>query len=352
MKLPKAIFIESKRSDTLDIVLPGGSYGIETPFLKKMIKACKESGHSVLAFNFPYYERGDDHSSGPELKEELETIDSMMKKYHAEKYKQIRFVTKSLGGIVASYFLRKIPKSQHDRYSIIVLGYVLGSVDLKNFSGKIKIIQGGKDKFGNIGKVKKDFKNSPSKDISYVEIKGADHSFKNPDTGKSVFVNRATKFIHRANIRAAAILLKANTVLLMHRVNNGKEYLVFPGGGKEEDESAEEAVVREVLEEASIKCKINKLLYIHKYLDLYHTQYYYLCDYISGKPKLGNFNELKRMKKGKQTYNPEWVNLDRLTDLLLYPLEIKDWLIDDLRSNFTNIPKDATLESSKLRQEI
>jgi len=105
--------------------------------------------------------------------------------------------------------------------------------------------------------------------------------------------------------RAVGILVNDKKILLIHRTNDGKEYWVFPGGGKEEDETVEEAIVREIEEEATIKCKIAKLLYTHEYSDIGHKQYFYLCKYISGTPKLGKFNELQTMQDEDQTYYVE-----------------------------------------------
>lgn len=152
--------------------------------------------------------------------------------------------------------------------------------------------------------------------------------------------------------RAVGILIKNNKILLIHRTREGKEYWVFPGGGKEDYETVEEAVVREIEEEASIKCKSIRLLYTHEYLDIGHKHHFYLCKYISGKPKLGNFNELQTMKRENQTYKPEWVRIDKLPKLLLYPLEIRDWIIQDYKSSFKDTPKSAALKSTELRQEI
>lgn len=174
-------------SDTLDIVLQGGSYGIESPFMQKVITVCEKSGHSVVAFNFPYFERREERSSGPELKEELETLGKVMKDCQAENYQQIRLVAKSMGAIVASFFLRKLSREDQARYSIVVLGYVLGGIDLKSFSGKITVIQGERDRFGGIDKVKEDLRGSVSKKINYFEIKGADHSYRNPETKEPVY---------------------------------------------------------------------------------------------------------------------------------------------------------------------
>lgn len=156
----------------------------------------------------------------------------------------------------------------------------------------------------------------------------------------------------RVGIRAVAILLKESEILLIHRINDGKEFWVLPGGGVEENEKIEDTVVREVEEEASIKCKIVKLLYTHIYSDLGHKQFYYLCKYISGYLKLGEYNEFHTMKVENQIYDPTWVNVEKLPKLLLYPLEIRDWLIEGLKTNFENTPRVATLKSTNLRQEI
>ena len=60
-------------------------------------------------------------------------------------------------------------------------------------------------------------------------------------------------------IRAVAILIKNDEILLIYRKNE-KEYFVFPGGGVEERETIEQAVIRELMEETTIEVKINKLL--------------------------------------------------------------------------------------------
>ncbi len=39
-------------------------------------------------FNFPYLERGEEHSSGPELKEELKTLEKMLDMVNVKDYQQ------------------------------------------------------------------------------------------------------------------------------------------------------------------------------------------------------------------------------------------------------------------------
>jgi 8-oxo-dGTP diphosphatase len=52
--------------------------------------------------------------------------------------------------------------------------------------------------------------------------------------------------------RVSGIIIKEGKILLIRRVKEGREYFVFPGGGVEDNESVEEALVRELKEEASI----------------------------------------------------------------------------------------------------
>lgn len=153
-------------------------------------------------------------------------------------------------------------------------------------------------------------------------------------------------------IRAVAIIVNNGKVLLMHRVNNGKEYHVFPGGGVENGETIEQAVLREVQEETSLEVKIEKMLY-HHILDDNTEQFFYLCSYISGDPKLGDGNEAQDMKESNVNfYNPVWYEIRGLPQLLLYPLEIRDWFIEDMKTNFENVPREAIIKVLELRQTL
>ena len=153
-------------------------------------------------------------------------------------------------------------------------------------------------------------------------------------------------------IRAVAILIRGDEVLLMHRKNEHQEFHCFPGGGVEEGEKVEEAVVRELLEETTIDIKINKLLYHHIH-DNDTEQFFYLCDYIKGEPKLAEDSEEKaEMINGKEFFNPYWEKIENIKDMLLYPLEIRDLLLEDYKNNFTEPTKEFVIKISDLRQSL
>ncbi|MEN9328703.1 MAG: hypothetical protein RI947_1511 [Candidatus Parcubacteria bacterium] len=152
------------------------------------------------------------------------------------------------------------------------------------------------------------------------------------------------------SIRAAAIILKDYAVLLMYRKREGHEYYVFPGGGVEKDETVEEAVLREVTEETTVQVKLDKLLYHHHYIND-SDQYFYLCSYISGKPELGDANEKEAMKNNANDYyEPMWVPIEKIGELVLYPLELRDWLLEDIKDGFRSTPREASMRVEDIRQ--
>ena len=152
--------------------------------------------------------------------------------------------------------------------------------------------------------------------------------------------------------RAVVILIKDDEILLMHRKKKGNEYFVFLGGGVEDGETVEQAAIRELEEESTIEAKISKLLYRHIY-DNNTEQFFYLCDYIKGEPKLSeDSDEYRKMSEGREFYEPLWVKKDELKNLLIYPLEIRDLLIKDIKNNFINPVNTSVLKISELRQSI
>jgi len=155
----------------------------------------------------------------------------------------------------------------------------------------------------------------------------------------------------RLPIRVAGIIIRNGEILLIHRVKNNSEYWVFPGGGLENtDLSNKEGLLREIEEETCLEVKVKKLLYQHDYGT--NKGLYFLCDYISGKEKLGESIEKERMKEGKDDlYEPKWYLISELKKMLIYPLEIRDLLIFDVENTFDHEPIVQKMETKDLREE-
>jgi len=195
MQVPSYKFYFNKNATNLDVILHGSSDGMDSQFITKIWNASVKNGSSTVAFNFPYLERGDANSSGGQLAEEVDALESILKVCQSGNYRTTRLIGKSLGGIVANYFLKNLPEDEKGKYSIVIFGYIPGSIDLKSFPGKIDIIQGSQDRFGDIEKVKGDLGDTLSKNIKFYSVEGADHSYRNPETKEPVFEDQAVECI-------------------------------------------------------------------------------------------------------------------------------------------------------------
>lgn len=130
-------------------------------------------------------------------------------------------------------------------------------------------------------------------------------------------------------MRVVGIIIKDGQVLLMHRFKRGREYWVFPGGGVERGENAEQALIREIGEETSFKVKIDKLLFKleNQFKKEYggnvrgdRVEHYFLIKDFSGEMALGS-PEKERMNENNQ-YHLEWVELSKIKEIpTLYPKE-------------------------------
>ncbi|NJK71365.1 MAG: hypothetical protein HC932_03895 [Thermales bacterium] len=96
-------------------------------------------------------------------------------------YKKIRFIGKSLGGIVASKFLNNLDQKDQEKYSIIVFGYAMPYINFDNFYGNIVVVHGDNDSHGSVDNVEKSLASSPSQEKQVIAIADADHSFNKED---------------------------------------------------------------------------------------------------------------------------------------------------------------------------
>ena len=140
-------------------------------------------------------------------------------------------------------------------------------------------------------------------------------------------------------IRVAGLIEMENGYALMHRMNvkpkeNSTqpygEYYVFPGGGIEGDESFEEGVKREVLEEFGIEVEVIRKLY-YRPITEEKDEYLYLCKYVSGTLGTGTGPEFSGDPKyaDRGLYIPTVVPKEEIKNIRLLPEEFKENIIED-----------------------
>lgn len=132
--------------------------------------------------------------------------------------------------------------------------------------------------------------------------------------------------------RVEALIINDGKILTIHRKNHGQEYWVLPGGGWEENETQEEGVAREVLEETSLKVEIIRPVFF-LYVENDGQKLVYLCKHLGGEPALGNFNEKRTMASDDdQLYEPAWINISELQNIKLFTLEFRDWFLENYKN--------------------
>jgi len=146
----------------------------------------------------------------------------------------------------------------------------------------------------------------------------------------------------RFRVRAAAIILnEANELLLVLHKNpyTFEQWWTMPGGALESDESAIDAVRREVKEECGIDCRPGKLVYVREFVmgqckNVHHVELYFEAkadsfDIITGTdPELENqYIVTCRFMSREDIKN---------TPINVYPEILRDRFWDDLESGFAN----------------
>jgi mutator protein MutT len=119
------------------------------------------------------------------------------------------------------------------------------------------------------------------------------------------------------------IIIEGNKILLIHRLKEGREYYVLPGGGIEPAETPEQTVIRETKEETNLDVARCELLW--KFKDEFHDGVYFLAKEFKGRTKIIG-PELEDMNENN-VYELKWVALKELKNLTVYPLPIRNRII-------------------------
>ncbi len=115
--------------------------------------------------------------------------------------------------------------------------------------------------------------------------------------------------------RVRALIVQDGEFLLIHRVKGDLEYYVLPGGGKESNESIEEALYRECREELSVDVNI-----IHNSEPIDHDgerTYIFKCEILNGDDPV--FGSGPEVSTDENQYNLVWRGCDDVKSLDIKP---------------------------------
>lgn len=135
-----------------------------------------------------------------------------------------------------------------------------------------------------------------------------------------------------------AVVIKDGKLLLMKRRRDDYEFYTLIGGGIDDGETPEQALIREVQEESSVDIASPKLI-INLHDPKFGEQPIYLCEYVSGTPALApDSGEAAQNKQGTNLYEPLWLDQGRLGEINLLPKELKATLLCYLQNTFPAEP--------------
>lgn len=144
------------------------------------------------------------------------------------------------------------------------------------------------------------------------------------------------------NYRVCAIILSDGKILTVYH-SAPSPYYSLPGGRVTMDETAEQAVVREVQEELGVTPKISRPLWLDQAFfakDTDGLHYHELCLYflmdISDTDLLERGNVFTLME-GKHEHIFEWLAFERLKEEYFYPIFLK--------KEIYNLPSELTIRT-------
>ncbi|MGB4967678.1 MAG: NUDIX hydrolase [Candidatus Saccharimonadales bacterium] len=136
-----------------------------------------------------------------------------------------------------------------------------------------------------------------------------------------------------------AIVTRGDDMLVMKRNKFGSEYYTLIGGAVEMGESLEDALRRELQEEAGVAVGRVRLVYVEDAGEPYGEQFVYLCEYESGEGVLSPESEEAQINKlGQNTYEPEWLPLETLTQINFVSGSLKEALLESFQHGYPEEP--------------
>lgn len=131
--------------------------------------------------------------------------------------------------------------------------------------------------------------------------------------------------------RVGGIWVESGRIALIQRHRGEEEYFVIPGGGIEDGESRDEALIREMKEELGVHVTVGSL--VAEVSRRGNWQGYYVVEIIGGEFGSGNGPEALGLQGSDAgTYTPVWISIDKMDEHDVRPgivvQQLPRWLSD------------------------
>ena len=132
--------------------------------------------------------------------------------------------------------------------------------------------------------------------------------------------------------RVAALIIENNKLLVAKNVDHPVYYTI--GGGINLNETSEEAIIREVMEETELKLKISKLKYVQeRFLKINNEKYHEIVLFYTMdiKEKIDIIENTYTDQGNKETLH--WLPLEQLKNVNLVPEFLKYKILNNNNNN-------------------
>jgi len=139
--------------------------------------------------------------------------------------------------------------------------------------------------------------------------------------------------------RASAVIVNNGQVALIERERGIRveKYFVYPGGGLEDGETLESAVVREVLEETGLIVQVERPLATVQFRET--TQYYHLVSIVGGEFGTGVGPEMTgEYGEAHGSYKPVWMTISDLLSNPVFPTCVSKIVSDSVQIGWPSQP--------------
>jgi len=140
---------------------------------------------------------------------------------------------------------------------------------------------------------------------------------------------------------ARAIVIEGNKILVMHRNKHGSQYFTLVGGRVNDNETIEQALVREVKEETGLEVIRARLVFVEEHPAPYNEQYIFLCEVaphesvaIQDTSEEGFMNRIDI-----NIHKPLWSELSSFSKLPFRTPQLLDAITEALKKGFPEEPR-------------
>jgi 8-oxo-dGTP pyrophosphatase MutT (NUDIX family) len=128
-----------------------------------------------------------------------------------------------------------------------------------------------------------------------------------------------------------AIIIRGDSLLVMHRSKFGDQYYTLIGGGIGVGETPEMALARELHEETGLRVVNPRLVFVEDAGSFYGRQYVFLCDDPGGDIAMHpQADEAHIGSGGVNVYTPLWLSIAQLPTVPFLSNNLRRRLIDGL----------------------